>query len=71
MVVIVGIMALSIAWYYFPIIGGVHWFKGPVTTIETVPMDGMGMKGKTDSDSYDGDEVVEVESNEEKNEKKN
>jgi hypothetical protein len=24
----------SLAWYYFPVYGGVHWFSGPVRTIE-------------------------------------
>jgi hypothetical protein len=35
--VVCGIMTLSIVWYYFPKYGGVHWFKGPISTVENVP----------------------------------
>jgi hypothetical protein len=34
-VVLGGVLALSIFWYYLPNYGGVHWFTGPVRTIET------------------------------------
>ncbi|KAI9508233.1 APC amino acid permease [Russula earlei] len=33
-VVLGGVLALSIAWYYFPVCGGVHWFKGPVPNVD-------------------------------------
>ena len=33
-VVLGGILALSILWYYLPKYGGVHWFTGPVRTID-------------------------------------
>lgn len=33
-VVFGGTMILSIMWYYFPKYGGVHWFTGPVSTID-------------------------------------
>ncbi|KAF7294711.1 Gaba permease [Mycena indigotica] len=33
-VVLGGVMILSLLWYYAPVVGGVHWFKGPVATIE-------------------------------------
>ncbi|KAI0668854.1 APC amino acid permease [Trametes maxima] len=33
-VVMGGVMFLSLVWYYFPKYGGVHWFKGPVPTID-------------------------------------
>ncbi|GLB38878.1 putative apc amino acid permease [Lyophyllum shimeji] len=34
-VVVLGLaMALSIAWYYFPRYGGVHWFTGPVLDVD-------------------------------------
>ncbi|PCH43032.1 APC amino acid permease [Wolfiporia cocos MD-104 SS10] len=33
-VVLGGVLLLSIAWYYFPVYGGVHWFTGPVPTVE-------------------------------------
>ena len=32
-VVLFGTLFLSLAWYYFPVYGGVHWFTGPVATI--------------------------------------
>ena len=33
-VVLGGVMVLSIIYYYFPVYGGVHWFKGPIRTVE-------------------------------------
>ena len=27
-------LILSLVWYYFPVYGGVHWFTGPIPTIE-------------------------------------
>ena len=33
-VVLGGVLILSLIWYYFPVYGGVHWFTGPVATIE-------------------------------------
>jgi hypothetical protein len=35
-VVLGGVMILSVAWYYFPKYGGVHWFTGPVANVEEV-----------------------------------
>ncbi|KAH7924358.1 amino acid transporter [Leucogyrophana mollusca] len=32
-VVLGGVMALSLVWYYFPKYGGVHWFTGPVANV--------------------------------------
>lgn len=32
-VVLGGVLLLSLVWYYLPIVGGVHWFKGPVANI--------------------------------------
>ncbi|KAL4081536.1 amino acid/polyamine transporter I [Scleroderma yunnanense] len=32
-VVLGGLLILSLAWYYFPVYGGVHWFTGPVRNI--------------------------------------
>ncbi|KAJ7777507.1 amino acid/polyamine transporter I [Mycena maculata] len=32
-VVLGGILFLSILWYYAPVVGGVHWFKGPITNV--------------------------------------
>jgi hypothetical protein len=33
-VVLGGVLILSLAWFYLPVYGGVHWFKGPVPTVE-------------------------------------
>ncbi|CEL55191.1 GABA-specific permease OS=Saccharomyces cerevisiae (strain ATCC 204508 / S288c) GN=UGA4 PE=1 SV=1 [Rhizoctonia solani AG-1 IB] len=33
-VVMGGVMVGSVVWYYFPKYGGIHWFEGPVSTIE-------------------------------------
>jgi len=35
-VVVGGVMILSVAWYYFPKYGGVHWFTGPVSNIDPI-----------------------------------
>jgi len=65
-VVLGGCILLSLAWYYFPVYGGVHWFKGPVRNVdqETNPptiqgssVDGDEKKGKDDA----SDEVVDVQ----------
>ncbi|KIJ18172.1 PF00324 AA_permease [Paxillus involutus ATCC 200175] len=34
-VLLVGVLFLSLVWYYFPVYGGVHWFTGPVRTVST------------------------------------
>ncbi|KAH9856381.1 APC amino acid permease [Lenzites betulinus] len=33
-VVLGGVMFLSLVWYYFPKYGGVHWFEGPIPTVD-------------------------------------
>jgi len=33
-VVLGGVLLLSLAWYYFPVYGGVYWFTGPVPNID-------------------------------------
>ncbi|KAF8797704.1 amino acid transporter [Phlegmacium glaucopus] len=30
-----GVMLLSLIWYYFPKYGGVHWFTGPISNLDT------------------------------------
>ncbi|KAJ7682923.1 amino acid transporter [Mycena rosella] len=50
-VVLGGVLGLSLIWYYFPVVGGVHWFKGPIANI---------VLAKPDSDS-EGHEPEEVE----------
>ncbi|KIJ50210.1 hypothetical protein M422DRAFT_44582 [Sphaerobolus stellatus SS14] len=29
-----GTLFLSVVWYYFPVYGGVHWFNGPIRTVD-------------------------------------
>ena len=36
-VVLGGVMLLAMMWYYFPVYGGVHWFRGPMFTVEEEP----------------------------------
>jgi hypothetical protein len=33
-VVLGSVFILSLVWYYFPVYGGVHWFEGPVPTVD-------------------------------------
>jgi hypothetical protein len=33
-VVLGSVLILSLVWYYFPVYGGVHWFEGPVPTVD-------------------------------------
>ncbi|EMD35048.1 hypothetical protein CERSUDRAFT_139863 [Gelatoporia subvermispora B] len=33
-VVLGGVLILSLIWYYLPVYGGVHWFTGPIPTVE-------------------------------------
>ncbi|GLB36976.1 putative APC amino acid permease [Lyophyllum shimeji] len=50
-----GTLFLSIVYFYFPVYGGVHWFKGPVQTIEDVDLasqdTGSDVKGESDSEN--------------------
>ncbi len=34
-VVLGSVLLLSLAWYYCPVYGGVHWFTGPISNIQT------------------------------------
>lgn len=43
-----GWLLLCVAYYYFPVYGGVHWFRGPVRTVDDVPA------GDDSSESVDG-----------------
>ncbi|KAI0341281.1 APC amino acid permease [Trametopsis cervina] len=47
-VVLFGTLILSLVWYWFPVYGGVHWFRGPVATIMS---EGKGMEGEEGRDS--------------------
>ncbi len=33
-VVLGGVLLLSLAWYYFPKYGGIHWFTGPIANVK-------------------------------------
>jgi LPXTG-motif cell wall-anchored protein len=47
-VVMGGTLLLSLAWYYFPKYGGVHWFTGPVRNIDS--KGSSSTSGKRDKD---------------------
>jgi hypothetical protein len=32
-VVLGGVLILCLVWYFFPVYGGVHWFEGPMPTV--------------------------------------
>jgi hypothetical protein len=51
-VVMGGTLLLSLAWYYFPKYGGVHWFTGPVRNIDSKEWDkgSSSTSGKQDKD---------------------
>ncbi|KAJ7845755.1 APC amino acid permease [Mycena leptocephala] len=38
-----GVLLLSVGYYYFPRYGGVHWFKGPVHTVDDVELGENGL----------------------------
>ncbi|KAF5385979.1 hypothetical protein D9615_002624 [Tricholomella constricta] len=48
-----GTLCLAVVYYYFPVYGGVHWFKGPVQTIGDIDVasqdSGSEVKGESDS----------------------
>ncbi|KAF8461313.1 amino acid/polyamine transporter I [Gautieria morchelliformis] len=52
-VVMSGVTFGSLVWYYFPVYGGVHWFTGPVRTVEG----DLSIKGSTvvDVDQIEGE----------------
>jgi len=52
-VVLGGVLLLSIIWYYFPKYGGVHWFTGPLRTVDagdTISTD--AERSSNNSDAY-------------------
>jgi len=65
-VVLGGVLMFSLVWYYFPVYGGVHWFKGPVPNVDgyvterrrTSPQGVEMEKGGTTSDAEINSEVV-------------
>lgn len=48
-VVLSGVLLLSLVWYYFPVYGGVHWFTGPVRTVNNDTSEGSGRSFTTGS----------------------
>lgn len=48
-VVLGGVLVLSLVWYYFPVYGGVHWFTGPVSTINKDGEEGSGRSSTSGS----------------------
>ncbi|KAJ7058137.1 amino acid/polyamine transporter I [Mycena amicta] len=52
-VVLGGVMILSVLWYYAPIVGGVHWFKGPIANIVLAEPD----EGKSIENGVDGEKM--------------
>jgi len=36
-VVLGGVMTLAMIWYYFPVYGGKHWFRGPMSNTDASP----------------------------------
>lgn len=55
-VVLGGVLFLSLVYYYFPVYGGVHWFKGPVTTIDCRDENSIGNEMDKESQSAVSDE---------------
>jgi len=49
-----GVMLLSVIWFYLPIYGGAHWFKGPVTNITIRPSSVDGSQSLAGSEKQDG-----------------
>ena len=47
-VVLFGTLILSVAWYYCPVYGGVHWFTGPIATIKDAPEDASSITESSD-----------------------
>ena len=56
-VVLGGILALSLVWYYFPKYGGVHWFTGPIPTVERTSI-GSDVESDLAQDKKANDEMV-------------
>jgi hypothetical protein len=52
-VVLGGILVLSVIYFYFPVYGGVYWFKGPVKTVGDLGEDSEGSRGSLEKRSTD------------------
>ena len=58
-----GTLVGAMAYYYFPVYGGVHWFKGPVQTVQLVDA--------SSQDEQHGDVKEDTESNKHPGSEKN
>ncbi|GJJ13302.1 hypothetical protein Clacol_007554 [Clathrus columnatus] len=47
-VVIGGALSGSLGWYYFPVYGGVHWFNGPMKTVQPASKGSVSSTGPSD-----------------------
>ncbi|GJJ13295.1 hypothetical protein Clacol_007547 [Clathrus columnatus] len=47
-VVIGGAIFGCLGWYYFPVYGGVHWFNGPMKTVQPASKDSVSSTGPSD-----------------------
>ncbi|KAJ7145839.1 APC amino acid permease [Mycena epipterygia] len=56
-VVLGGVLLLSLVWYYLPVVGGVHWFKGPVANIVLAEADNDFEKHESESDKAEKTEA--------------
>ncbi|KAF9446737.1 APC amino acid permease [Macrolepiota fuliginosa MF-IS2] len=56
-VVVGGVLAFSMLWYYFPRYGGVHWFKGPVPNIDLAELSETSGPSKDTINVKDSDSV--------------
>ena len=52
-VVLGGVLILALGYFYLPVYGGVHWFKGPVRTIFLVVEEDMKRSEKSHEDRSD------------------
>ena len=59
-VVLGGVLLLSLAWYYFPVYGGVYWFTGPVPNIDREPKEAESDATSVDRKAIGETSVVEV-----------
>lgn len=56
-VVFGGVITLSLAYYYCPKYGGVHWFNGPMSNLEGADIDSLASAHRsivTDEDKKEG-----------------
>lgn len=61
-VVVIGAwLALCLIYYYLPVYGGVHWFKGPIANINMDDPDGSGEESGEVKKS-ESDAVVSIDS---------